>query len=160
MRALTSAKVVHQSASQGSAIARCCQGRSIHQWHSTGMPIGLPLQKKCLPRSFTMMSRDLTKETTVSVALQAGMIGIKVNDASAVNGQNLVVLPNGLRPLAYRYSLVNRRLRCFRHPIRLKSDRSKQPCKRGCRCGSKCLALALAAGLISCGRHCHPTFRF
>ena len=41
-----------------------------------------------------MMSRDLTKETTVSVALQAGMIGIKVNDASAVNGPNLVVLPN------------------------------------------------------------------
>lgn len=41
-----------------------------------------------------VVPRDLAEETTVSVALQAGMIGIKVNDASAVNGQNLVVLPN------------------------------------------------------------------
>lgn len=41
-----------------------------------------------------VMPRELAEETTVSVALQAGMIGIKVNDASAVNGQNLVVLPN------------------------------------------------------------------
>lgn len=63
-----------------------------------------------------IMPRRLAEQTTVSVALQAGMIGIKVNGAKSAAWQNLAVLPNRFAAVSVPVEAEHSTIAVFKAP--------------------------------------------